>query len=258
MVKFLLKKVYKTITFALLISFLLTNFNILGETKNWGISFPNPGETPTPDETVEYLKEFDSYFIGNTSEKSIYLTFDAGYENGYTEPILDILKKNQVPATFFLVGTYLKKHPDIINRMVNEGHIVGNHTMSHPDMTIHSSEETFYKELSKVEEIYKSITGQEMKKYYRPPYGKYNETNLKIAKNLGYKTIFWSLAYKDYDDKNQPSAEAAFSKLIPRIHNGSIILLHNTSKTNSLILDELIGKYRDMGFEFKSLDDLLN
>jgi len=244
-------------SFAFLITILFTN-NIFGETKDWGISFPNPGEAPTPDETAEYLRQFDSYYIGNTSDKSIYLTFDSGYENGYTESILDVLKKNQVPATFFLVGTYLKKNPDIISRMINEGHIVGNHTMSHPDMTICSSEDSFSKELFKVEEIYKSITGQEMKKYYRPPYGKYNETNLKMAQNLGYKTIFWSLAYKDYDDKNQPSKEMAFSKLVSRIHNGSIILLHNTSKTNSLILDELIKKYRDMGFEFKSLDDLLN
>lgn len=256
MIKNFFKKAYKIIAFAFLITTLFTSLNVSAETKNWGLSFPSPGETPVGNESVEYLRDFDGYFIGDYSEKVIYLTFDAGYENGYTELILDALKKNQVPATFFLVGSYLKEHPDIVNRIVNEGHIVGNHTMSHPDMTKFTNEESFAEELSQVENLYKSITGEEMKKFYRPPSGKYNEENLKMAKNLGYKTMFWSLAYMDFDNNNQPSKEEAFSKLLPRIHNGAILLLHNTSKSNSLILDELIGKYKEMGFEFKSLEEI--
>ncbi len=256
MIKYLKKTNGKIIYLVLIFLILLTDLNIYCETRNWGLSFPEPGKTPIGNEASDYLKKFDSYFIGDTSEKVIYLTFDSGYENGYTEPILDVLKENQVPATFFLVGSYLKENPNIVNRIVNEGHIIGNHTMSHKDMSKISSEESFNKELSKVEELYKSITGQDMKKFYRPPSGKYNETSLKIAKSLGYKTIFWSLAYMDFDDKNQPSKEAAFSKLIPRIHNGAILLLHNTSKSNSQILDELIKKYREIGFEFKSLEYL--
>ncbi|MCL2322228.1 MAG: delta-lactam-biosynthetic de-N-acetylase [Oscillospiraceae bacterium] len=248
-----MKIIYKVLS----LIFIISIFNVFGATKEWGLSYPELGKTPVGNETKDYLKQFGGYFMGDPNEKVVYLTFDSGYENGYTEKILDVLKKNEVPATFFLVGHYLKGKPEIVKRMVNEGHIVGNHTMKHPDMTKISSKEAFSKELSQVEDLYKSITGQEMKKFYRPPQGKYSEQNLKMAKELGYKTIFWSVAYRDYDNNNQPSKEEAFSKLIPRIHNGAVVLLHNTSKSNSLILDELIGKYKGMGFEFRSLEDLV-
>ncbi len=224
--------------------------------KDWGLSFPKNEARPTANESVEYLKNFDSYFVGDEGKKIIYLTFDSGYENGYTEKILDILKKNKVKATFFLVGSYLKKNPEIVKRIVKEGHIVGNHTMTHPDMSKIYSKEAFNTELKAVEDIYSEITGKKMKKFYRPPEGKYNEENLKTAQELGYKTIFWSLAYRDFDIYNQPSKKEAFDKLIPRIHPGAIILLHNMSKTNVEILEELINKYKEMGYEFKNLDDL--
>jgi peptidoglycan-N-acetylmuramic acid deacetylase len=223
--------------------------------NEWGIWYPNPGETPEGEEDADYLREFDAYYVGNGSDKVIYLTFDGGYENGYTEQILDTLKSNQVPAIFFLTGNYIKKNPEIVNRMVNEGHLVGNHTMSHPDMR-KQNKSSFAEQLFLTEEAYESATGCEMQKYYRPPCGRYSEANLKMAQELGYKTIFWSLAYNDYNDKKQPSKEDAFSKLIPRIHPGAVILLHSTSKTSTLLLDELINRYRQMGYEFRSIDCL--
>jgi peptidoglycan-N-acetylmuramic acid deacetylase len=223
--------------------------------KEWGICFPDADKTPVGEETADYLQTYDAYFVGTGNEKVIYLTFDGGYENGYTEKILDTLKSNQVPAAFFVTGNYIKKHPEIINRMVNEGHLVGNHTMSHPDMR-KLNQCDFAKQLSQTEEAYKSATGCEMEKYYRPPCGQYSEANLKMAKDLGYKTIFWSLCYNDYEDYTQPSKKEALSKLIPRIHPGAVLLLHSTSKTSSGILDELIKRYREMGYEFKSINYL--
>lgn len=233
------------------------NIGSLNTGKEWGLYFPNPGKTPEGEETADYLRKYDAYFAGNNSEKVIYLTFDGGYEGGCTEAILDSLKKNQVPAAFFVTGNYIKKHPDIICRMAGEGHIVGNHTMSHPNMT-KLNKADFTGQLSQVEETYTEATGSEMKKYYRPPCGVYNEANLKAAQELGYKTIFWSLCYSDYEQYCVPTKQEAFSKLIPRIHPGAVILLHSTCKTSALIIDELIEQYRQMGYEFKSLDYLTN
>ena len=186
----------------------------------------------------------------------LYLTFDAGYENGCTAKILDVLKKHQVPAAFFLVGNYLERNPDLVRRMVEEGHIVGNHTMHHYDMSKISDKETFTKELQDLEALYRQVTGQELQKFYRPPQGIYSETNLEMAKALGYKTVFWSLAYVDWNNDSQPTREQAMSKLLPRIHNGAVILLHSTSKTNAEILDELLTQWEKMGYSFQSITEL--
>jgi len=223
---------------------------------NWGLYFPKDNERPRGNATAEYLAQFDAYFIGAEEEKILYLTFDAGFENDLTAGILDTLKKHEVPAAFFLVGTYIKNNPELILRMVDEGHIVANHTMTHPNMSKITSKESFQKELSQVEEHYKTVTGKDLPKFYRPPEGIYSEANLKLAQELGYKTIFWSAAYKDWED-NQPSKEEAFSKLIPRTHPGGVVLLHNTSKTNAVILDELLGKYKEMGYRFEDLHHLV-
>ena len=224
--------------------------------QNWGLHFPKDGSRPTGPATAEHLKQFDSYFIGAEDEKVLYLTFDAGYEIDLTAGMLDVLKKHEVPAAFFLVGNYIRDNPELINRMVAEGHIVANHTMTHPDMSKIKNKDAFAKELSLVEELYKRVTGSEIPRYYRPPKGIYSESNLRHAQELGYKTIFWSCAYEDWDEKKQPSRKKAFSKLIPRIHSGAVILLHNTSKTNALILDELLTKYKEMGYRFENLDHL--
>lgn len=224
---------------------------------NWGLSFQEEGKRPVGNASIEELQQYDAYYAQDTDEKNIYLTFDCGYENGNTEIILDALKKHNAPATFFVVGNFLSTSPEIVKRMISDGHIVGNHSYHHPDMSQISSIDSFSKELQELSDLYKETTGQEMKKYYRPPQGKYSETNLKMAKDLGYKTFFWSLAYVDWYQDNQPSKEEAFDKLLNRIHPGAIVLLHSTSSTNAQILDELLGKWEEMGYQFRSLDYLV-
>ena len=223
---------------------------------NWGLSFQQEGQPPVANASADYLKKFNSYYAEMTQEKVLYLTFDAGYENGNTAAILDALKKHRAPATFFVVGNYIETAPDLVKRMVSEGHIVGNHTYHHPDMSKISSKEAFEKELGDLEKLFTETTGQTMKKFYRPPQGKYSETNLQMAKDMGYSTFFWSLAYVDWYQDKQPSKEEAFKKLLGRIHPGAIVLLHSTSSTNAQILDELLTKWEEMGYTFKSLDQL--
>ena len=226
------------------------------ETGSWGLSFRQEGQPPIGSAGQDALAALDAAYIGDTSQKVIYLTFDAGYENGSTEKILDVLKKHQVPAAFFLVGNYIEKNADLVRRMADEGHIVGNHTMHHPDMSKIEDPAAFEKELRDLESLYRETTGQELPKFYRPPQGTYSKKNLKMAQNLGYKTVFWSLAYVDWNNDAQPTKEEAFSKLIPRIHNGAVVLLHSTSRTNAEILDELLTKWKDMGYRFETLEEL--
>lgn len=224
---------------------------------NWGLSFQQEGNPPVANATADYLKQFNAYYAGQTEDKVLYLTFDAGYENGNTAPILDALKKHNAPATFFLVGNYLETSPELVKRMIAEGHTVGNHTYHHPDMSKIASKEAFNKELTDLETLYQQITGQSMKQYYRPPQGKYSESNLQMAKELGYHTFFWSLAYVDWYEDKQPTHQEAFDKLLTRIHPGAVVLLHSTSKTNAEILDELLSKWTDMGYRFAPLDELI-
>lgn len=224
--------------------------------NSWGLSFQEEGKAPIIDEDKQILQELDAYYLGNEEEKKIYLTFDAGFENGNTEKILDALKENNVKAAFFLVGNYLETSPEIVKRMEDEGHIVGNHTYHHRDMATLTTREAFLKELTDLEELYQGIIGSEMPKFYRPPQGKYSEEQLQWAKEQGYKTCFWSLAYVDWDEKKQPSKEEAMEKLMKRIHPGAIVLLHSTSATNGEIMSELIKKWRDMGYSFGQLTDL--
>lgn len=223
---------------------------------NWGLRFGEAGTTPVGNASADFLKQYSAMYTGDTSKKVIYLTFDAGYDNGYTAAILDTLKKHEVPATFFVVGNFLETQPELVKRMAAEGHIVGNHTYSHPDMSAISTAEGFETELSKLETKYKEITGSKMQKFYRPPQGKYSEQNLKMAHERGYKTFFWSLAYVDWYVDDQPTKDEAFSKLLPRIHPGAIVLLHSTSRTNCEILDELLAKWKQMGYTFGSLSDI--
>lgn len=223
--------------------------------ENWGLGFGAEGSQPTGNASAEELKKYNAYYVGDNKEKVIYLTFDAGYENGNTEPILDALKKHNVSATFFVVGHYLESAPEIVKRMVDEGHFVGNHTYHHLDMSSISSKESFEKEMKDVENKFKEITGQELAHFYRPPQGKYSTNNLKMANEMGYHTFFWSLAYVDWYQDKQPSKEEAFEKLIGRIHPGAVVLLHSTSKTNGEILDELLTKWEEMGYTFRTLED---
>ena len=224
---------------------------------NWGLSFQQEGKPPIANATADELKQYHPWYADLSGEKVLYLTFDAGYENGNTPAILDALKKHHIPAAFFVVGNYLETSPDLVKRMVYEGHIVANHTYHHPDMSRISDPESFTKELTGLETLYTELTGETMKKYYRPPQGKYSKSNLQMAKDLGYQTFFWSLAYVDWYQDKQPTKEEAFKKLLGRIHPGAIVLLHSTSSTNAAILDELLTKWEEMGYRFGTLDELV-
>ena len=227
-------------------------------TGSWGLSFRQEGAPPIGNAGKDQLRQYQAAYIGNVGEKVLYLTFDAGYENGCTAKILDTLKEKQVPAAFFLVGNYIRQSPDLVRRMVAEGHTVGNHTMHHYDMSRLSDKAAFSKELTDLEALYKETVDQELPKFYRPPQGIYSEENLKMAQELGYKTLFWSLAYVDWNNDAQPTREAAFAKLLPRTHNGAVVLLHSTSKTNAEILGELIDKWKAMGYRFGTLEELFS
>ncbi len=234
---------------------------------NWGLSFQNEGSAPIGNASAEYLAKYNAYYMGSGAlpagetteregEKTVYLTFDAGYENGYTAEILDVLKEEKVPAAFFVVGNFLEENPELVKRMAAEGHIVGNHTMHHPDMSAISDEAGFRKEMRELEDAYKTATGEEMLKFYRPPQGKYSEKNLEMARDMGYTTVFWSLAYVDWLQDSQPSREEALDILNRRIHPGAIVLLHSTSKTNAKILKELIEGWKSQGYTFCSISEL--
>ena len=261
---------------------------------NWGLSFQQEGKSPIGNATREYLKKYNAYYIGDersgaqgsekdggkqaagagntdsgkqtadtgntgagkTGEKAIYLTFDAGYENGYTATLLDILKEEKVPAAFFVVGNFIEENPELVKRMTDEGHIVGNHTMHHPDMSAIADEAGFRKEMSELEAAYKEAVGRDMLKFYRPPQGKYSERNLEMANRMGYTTVFWSLAYVDWLQDSQPGREEALNILNKRIHPGAIVLLHSTSKTNAEILRELLQGWKAQGYVFKPISEL--
>lgn len=223
---------------------------------DWGLSFQTEGEPPIGNASKEDLARYGAWYLGDTGRKVLYLTFDCGYENGHTEQILDALRKHDAPAAFFVVGHMVESAPDIVRRMGDEGHLVGNHTYHHPDMSAIEDEAAFREELESLESLYRETTGRELSRYYRPPQGKYSVRNLEQAHALGYQTVFWSLAYVDWQQDAQPSPETAYAKLIPRVHDGAIVLLHSTSATNAQILDDLLTRWEDLGYTFASLDEL--
>ncbi len=225
-------------------------------TGSWGLSFQTEGQPPVGNASSDALRQYGAAYLGDTSQKVIYLTFDSGYENGCTAQILDVLKQHNVSAAFFLVGNYIEQNPELVRRMVDEGHTVGNHTYHHYDMSKIGDMDSFRKELEDLEALYTAATGQTMQKLYRPPQGIYSEENLKMAQQLGYHTVFWSLAYVDWLNDQQPTSEQAFSKLIPRIHDGAVVLLHSTSKTNAAILDDLLTRWEALGYHFDTLEHL--
>ena len=225
-------------------------------TGSWGLSFRTEGQPPIGNATAAALRNYDAVYVGDPGEKVIYLTFDAGYENGCTAQILDTLKAHGAKAAFFVVGNYLESAPELVQRMADEGHLVGNHTWHHYDMSRIADEDTFRTELESVAEKYRELTGQAMKKFYRPPQGIYSEDNLRMAQSLGYRTVFWSLAYVDWNNDSQPTREQAFAKLLPRTHPGAVVLLHSTSQTNAEILDELLTHWEQEGYSFGTVDEL--
>ncbi len=226
------------------------------EKHDWYFKPCENEKQPSIDPKVDFLRKYDAFYAGKSDEKVIYLTFDVGYDNGYLESILDTLKKENVPAAFFVTGAVFKNSTDAIRRMANEGHLVCNHTDKHPDMSKITDKAKFAAELDSLNEKYKEATGCDMPKFYRPPMGCYSEQSLKFAKELGYKTVFWSFAYVDWYNDKQPAPQEAIKKIMSRTHPGMVALLHSTSKTNAEILPQIIAMWRERGYSFATLNEL--
>ncbi|WP_018130372.1 delta-lactam-biosynthetic de-N-acetylase [Effusibacillus pohliae] len=201
------------------------------------------------------IEKYGAIFLGDTSKKELYLTFDNGYENGYTAKILDTLKEKKVPAVFFVTGHYVKDQPELLKRMVQEGHLIGNHSWSHPDLT-QVSDDRIKEELEKVKESVAQVTGQKEMAFLRPPKGIFSERTLAVSKRLGYTSVFWSIAYKDWDIKTQKGWKYAYDSVMSQLHSGAVLLLHSVSKDNAEALGKIIDDARKQGYEFKSLQEL--
>ena len=203
----------------------------------------------------DIFTKYDAYCMSPSDDKVLYLTFDEGYENGYTSQILDTLKKCDVPAAFFVTGSYFDRQPALIDRMVNEGHIVGNHTENHKNLHKLADPEKIRQEFSELDDKYYQKYGQHMK-YMRPPEGEYSERVLAVAQDAGYQTMFWSFAYKDWEQNNVRGSQYAFDSVTPYLHSGCIILLHAVSADNADALEDIINYAKEHGYVFKSLDEL--
>ncbi|MBQ4509935.1 MAG: polysaccharide deacetylase family protein [Clostridia bacterium] len=241
---------------------LLFSMNISASALSWYCKRNNCHTQPELGNDLKIAENYDVYWCdkNHTSmlddDKVIYLTFDAGYENGNVEKILDALKAENVTATFFILDNMIIKNCDIVKRMIEEGHTVANHTLKHKDMSKITNINDFENELSSLEKLFEKEFGVKMAKYYRPPEGKFTEANLKYAQDLGYKTIMWSFAYADWDNSNQPSCEYALNKILNNVHNGEVMLLHPTSATNAEIMPALIKELKKQGFRFGDMDEL--
>jgi peptidoglycan-N-acetylmuramic acid deacetylase len=226
-------------------------------TIHWGIPSSRNEIPPFPGDALHQLtKKYQALYIGNTKKKHIYLTFDNGYENGFTPRILDVLKKKKVPATFFITGQFVREHAPIVKRMVKEGHMIGNHTWHHPQLTT-VNDVRFEKELRMLEEEVAKLTTQKKMKFLRPPEGIFSEKTLKLGNKLGYTHVFWSLAFKDWEINNQHGWQYSYDNITRKIHPGAIILLHTISSDNANALERVIEKLSREGYEFKSLQELM-
>ncbi|MBP5349718.1 MAG: polysaccharide deacetylase family protein [Clostridia bacterium] len=224
----------------------------------WYVRRTQDHVTPELPSEFSRLTEYDGYYADTAcgeNGKVVYLTFDAGYENGNVEKILDTLKEKEVPGAFFILSHFLTANPVLVERMIDEGHLVCNHTARHRNMA-KSSDEEMKRELTDLETLFRERTGREISKYYRPPEGSFKWDNLAVAKELGYATVFWSFAYADWDNQRQPSPDAALKKIRDNLHSGAVILLHPTSVTNAKIMPELIDELRAQGYRFGTLDEL--
>lgn len=255
----------KAVLFFILFTILVSGFAFPVQAQavrhQWYCKHVKDHVQPPLDARLSFIEEHDAYYIdrrhsdANANEKVIYLTFDAGYENGNIEKTLDILREEKVPAAFFILDTLLYKSQELVARMVNEGHTVANHTARHKDMSQYSNE-AFLAELRALETLYKEKIGGEMAKYYRPPEGVFSRENLICAAKNGYKTIFWSFAYPDWDNQKQMPPKKAKQIVLDNLHNGEVMLLHPTSETNAQILAAVIREARALGYRFGTLDEL--
>jgi len=248
----------KIILIFVIVGMLFSSFGLLSfasEASNWYIK-RNGHEKPIIDKSQKIIYKYNGIYCDETTKndkKIIYLTFDAGYENGNLARILDVLSEKKVKASFFILDYLIKKTPELVLRMDREGHLVVNHSKNHKDMTTLTDDEMRLN-LAALEESYKGLTGNEMKKYFRFPEGHYDERTLANACNLGYKTVFWSFAYADWDNDKQPDENTAIDLILKNTHDGEILLLHPNSKTNANILARLIDEWKSMGYEFGTVD----
>lgn len=221
----------------------------------WGIKKIQNSEPEVPDYIKKTLEEYNAVYMGNPSEKKLYLTFDEGYENGYTESILETLKEKNVPATFFITGDYLERSEELVRKMIDEGHIIGNHTKGHKNLHKLSTSDEIAKEISSLDDCFEEKFGYRMK-YMRAPEGEYSERVLAVANDMGYRTVFWSFAYKDWIADSRNGADYAVGQIMPYLHNGAVLLLHAVSADNAEALPTVIDRARELGYEFCSLDDI--
>lgn len=258
-----MKKVFRYFSFCIafiLISLWLTE-SISAEVTGWYCRRNSEHKQPLAASDISYVEDYGGYYIDHrhgddAEEKVVYLTFDAGYENGNVARILDTMKEEDVKGAFFILGNLITKNSDLVRRMADEGHTVCNHTNTHKDMTKFTSAEELGAELEALEALYREHIGGEMSKYYRPPEGKFDRRTMEYVHSLGYKTIFWSFAYADWDNNSQMSRDAANRKIMDNIHNGAVILLHPTSATNAEILGDVIRELKGQGYRFGTLDEL--
>ncbi len=255
-----MKKLFQFFIVFLTIISIAIPISAKSESYGWFCAHKKDHTQPCVDSSIAFIEEYGGIYIDKKhgdrcDEKVIYLTFDAGYENGNIKRILDILKKENAPAAFFVLGHLVENNTDLVIRMFEEGHLVCNHTFSHQSM-INKSEEDFYEELSKLENSCINKTGHKISKYYRPPEGKFDKATLSFAQKMNYKTVFWSFGYEDWDNNNQMPADKAMKKILDNIHNGEIMLLHPTSSTNAEILENIIKELKNQGYRFASLDEI--
>ena len=228
--------------------------------QNWDCVHRNDHKQPAADAQIAFVEKYNGYYIDkkhgdDCEEKVVYLTFDAGYENGNVEKILDALKEESVTGAFFVLGNLIQQNSDLVKRMFDEGHLVCNHTYSHQSM-VGKSKAEISAELNRLESICVEKTGHELSKYYRPPEGRFDEASMQAVDELGYKTVFWSFAYADWDNGKQMSCEAAKKKILDNVHNGEVMLLHPTSETNAQIMGDIIRELKQQGYRFGTLDEL--
>lgn len=241
--------------------FLCPTSSALDKPINWYCTRNKEHKQPIFSSDLRMVEKYGGYYIDKNhgdrdNDKVLYLTFDAGYENGNVEKILDTMKSENVVGAFFILKNLIIKNPELVKRMSEEGHTVCNHTSSHKDISKITSEEDFRKELEELENIYREYTGCEMAKYFRPPEGRFSEASMHMTQKLGYKTIFWSFAYADWDNNSQMSPNKAKAKILDNIHNGAVILLHPTSATNAAILGDIIKELKSQGYRFGTLEEL--